>query len=66
LQYSLAAASLVGIEVPALSGILAERSDSELADARRLMEKIVALDGMPTTTSPNYACFAIRARRLTG
>jgi bacterioferritin (cytochrome b1) len=50
LQYSLAAASLVGIEVPALSGILAEHSDSELADARRLIEKIVALDGMPTTT----------------
>jgi bacterioferritin (cytochrome b1) len=49
LQYSLAAASLVGTEVPALSSILAERSDSELADARRLMEKIVALDGMPTT-----------------
>jgi bacterioferritin (cytochrome b1) len=50
LQYSLISESLVGIEVPALSGILTEYGDRELADARRLIEKIVSLGGTPTTT----------------
>jgi bacterioferritin (cytochrome b1) len=50
LQYSLIAESLEGIEVPALSGILTEYGDSELADARQLIKKIVSLGGTPTTT----------------
>jgi bacterioferritin (cytochrome b1) len=49
LQYSLTAASLVGFEVQAVGGVLTEYGDSELADARRLIEKIVALEGTPTT-----------------
>jgi bacterioferritin (cytochrome b1) len=49
LQYSLTAASLVGFEVQAVGSALTEYGDSELADARRLIEKIVALEGTPTT-----------------
>jgi bacterioferritin len=49
LQYSLAAASLVGLEVQAVGGRLTRYGDDELADARRLIEKIVSLGGSPTT-----------------
>jgi bacterioferritin (cytochrome b1) len=49
LQYSLAAASLSGIEAQALGSQLTEFGDSELADARRLIEKIVSFGGAPTT-----------------
>ena len=49
LQYSLTAASLVGFEVQAVGGKLTEYGDSELADARRLIEKVVSLGGTPTT-----------------
>jgi bacterioferritin (cytochrome b1) len=49
LQYSLTAASLVGFEVQAVGSALTDYGDSELADARRLIEKIVALEGKPTT-----------------
>jgi bacterioferritin (cytochrome b1) len=49
LQYSLTAASLVGFEVQAVGGVLTQYGDEELADARRLIEKIVALGGSPTT-----------------
>ncbi len=49
LQYSLTAASLVGFEVQAVGGRLTEYGDCELADARRLIEKVVALGGTPTT-----------------
>jgi bacterioferritin len=49
LQYSLTAASLVGFEVQAVGGRLTEYGDQELADARRLIEKIVSLGGSPTT-----------------
>jgi bacterioferritin (cytochrome b1) len=49
LQYSLTAASLVGFEIQAVGAKLTQYGDEELADARRLIEKIVSLDGTPTT-----------------
>ncbi len=49
LQYSLAAASLRGIEAQALSEKLTGFGDEELSDARRLIEKIVSFEGEPTT-----------------
>jgi bacterioferritin (cytochrome b1) len=49
LQYSIAASSLTGIEAQALGSKLTEFGDSELADARRLIEKIVSFGGEPTT-----------------
>ena len=49
LQYSLTAASLVGFEIQAVGAKLTQYGDEELADARRLIEKIVLLDGTPTT-----------------
>jgi bacterioferritin (cytochrome b1) len=52
LQYSLTAASLVGFEVQAVGSKLTDYGDSELADARRLIEKIVSFDGTPSTAVP--------------
>lgn len=49
LQYSIAASSLSGIEAQAIGSQLTEYGDSELADARRLIEKIVSFGGEPTT-----------------
>jgi bacterioferritin (cytochrome b1) len=49
LQYSIVAASLTGIEAQAIGSKLTEFGDSELADARRLIEKIVSFGGAPTT-----------------
>jgi bacterioferritin (cytochrome b1) len=49
LQYSIVAASLTGIEAQALGSQLTEFGDSELADARRLIEKVVSFGGAPTT-----------------
>jgi bacterioferritin (cytochrome b1) len=49
LQYSIVAASLRGIEAQALGEKLTGFGDQELADARRLIEKIVSFDGEPTT-----------------
>lgn len=49
LQYSIVASSLTGIEAQALASKLTEFGDSELADARRLIEKIVSFGGKPTT-----------------
>jgi bacterioferritin (cytochrome b1) len=49
LQYSIAASSLTGIEAQALGAKLTEFGDEELADARRLIEKIVSFDGEPST-----------------
>lgn len=50
LQYSVVASSLTGIEAQALGSQLTEFGDSELADVRRLIEKIVSLNGEPTAT----------------
>jgi bacterioferritin (cytochrome b1) len=49
LQYSITAASLSGIEAQALGSQLTGFGDLELADARRLVEKIVSFGGDPTT-----------------
>jgi bacterioferritin (cytochrome b1) len=49
LQYSLVASSLSGIEALALGSKLTEFGDAELADVRRLIEKIVSFGGEPTT-----------------
>lgn len=48
LQYSITASSLTGLEAQALGSKLTEFGDSELADARRLIEKIVSFGGKPT------------------
>jgi bacterioferritin (cytochrome b1) len=50
LAYSLVAGSLTGFEHVALGTQLYEFAAAELDDARRLVEKIVALGGEPTTT----------------
>jgi len=49
LQYSIVASSLTGIEAQALGSKLTEFGDAELADVRRLTEKIVSFKGEPTT-----------------
>lgn len=49
LQYSIVASSLSGIEAQALGAKLTEFGDAELADVRRLVEKIVSFGGKPTT-----------------
>jgi bacterioferritin (cytochrome b1) len=49
LQYSLVAAGLTGIEAQALGSKLTGFGDAELADVRRLIEKIVSFGGEPTT-----------------
>ncbi|HEX2129466.1 MAG TPA: ferritin-like domain-containing protein [Solirubrobacterales bacterium] len=49
LQYSLTASSAVGFEGQSLGEALTRYGDHELADARRLISKIVALGGTPTT-----------------
>jgi bacterioferritin (cytochrome b1) len=49
LQYSIAAASLLGIEAQAVGEKLTAYGDEELADARLLIEKIVSFGGEPTT-----------------
>jgi len=49
LQYTIVAASLTGIEAQALGPKLTDFGDQELADARRLIEKIVSFGGEPAT-----------------
>ena len=49
LQYSLTATTLLGFEAQAVAGELMRYGDEELEDARRLIAKIVALDGTPST-----------------
>ena len=48
-QYMLSSASLFGFEYQALGDRMWDFAQAELADARRLVEKIVALGGQPTT-----------------
>jgi bacterioferritin (cytochrome b1) len=49
LGYTLASGSLFGFEYQSLGDRLWEYGQAELADARLLVEKVVALDGAPTT-----------------
>ena len=55
LQYSIAASSLSGIEAQALGSKLTEFGDAELADVRRLIEKIVSFKGEPITEVPELS-----------
>ncbi len=48
LQFTLAAASITGFEYQGLSEQLWRFAEAELADTRRLIEKIIALGGEPT------------------
>jgi bacterioferritin (cytochrome b1) len=50
-QYMLSSGSLFGFEFQALGDRLWEFARAEIDDARRLVEKIVALGGEPTTDS---------------
>ena len=49
LQYSLVAGSVIGLEYQAHADKMGEHALSELEDATRLVEKITALGGEPTT-----------------
>jgi bacterioferritin (cytochrome b1) len=49
LEYSLVAGSVIGLEFQAHAEKMREHSLSELEDATRLVEKITALGGEPTT-----------------
>jgi bacterioferritin (cytochrome b1) len=49
LQYSLVAGSVIGLEYQAHADKMRAHSLSELEDATRLVEKIAALGGQPTT-----------------
>jgi bacterioferritin (cytochrome b1) len=49
LQYSLVAGSVIGLEYQAHAEKMREHSLSELEDSTRLVEKITALGGEPTT-----------------
>jgi bacterioferritin (cytochrome b1) len=48
-QYMLSSGSLFGFEFQTLGDRLWKYAQAELADARRLVEKIVAMGGSPTT-----------------
>src|SRR5215217_7422162 len=49
LQYSIVAGSVIGLEYQAHADKMREHAASELEDATRLVEKIAALGGNPTT-----------------
>jgi bacterioferritin (cytochrome b1) len=49
LQYSLVAGSVIGLEYQAHADKMRKHAVSELEDATRLVEKIAALGGEPTT-----------------
>jgi bacterioferritin (cytochrome b1) len=49
LQYSLVAGSVIGLEYQAHADKMRKHAGSELEDATRLVEKIAALGGEPTT-----------------
>ena len=53
LQYTLTAGSVVGIEYQALSDRLWLFAEAELDDARRLIEKLAALEGEPPVRAPD-------------
>jgi bacterioferritin (cytochrome b1) len=49
LQYTVVSGSLFGLQYLALGAELRTYGESELADARRVVEKVAALGGTPTT-----------------
>ena len=55
LQFNLASGGMFGLSVQAVTRDLWEFAQAELDDTRRLVEKIAALGGDPTTTVPDAA-----------
>jgi bacterioferritin (cytochrome b1) len=53
LQYTLTAGSIVGIQYQALGDRLWPFAEAELEDARRLTEKLAALEGEPPVRAPD-------------
>ena len=53
LQYMVTAGSIVGIEYQAFGDSLWKFAEAELADARRLVEKLAALEGEPPVRAPD-------------
>jgi bacterioferritin (cytochrome b1) len=64
LNYSLVAGSVIGLEFQAHAEKMREHSLSELEDATRLVEKITALGGEPTTDVAPITFTADPARAL--
>ncbi len=52
LAFTIAAGSLTGVEHVGLSALLASAGEADLADGRRLVEKVVTLGGRPPRTVP--------------
>lgn len=53
LQYTVTAGSIVGIEYQAFGDSLWRFAEAELEDARRLVEKLAALEGEPPVRAPD-------------
>jgi bacterioferritin (cytochrome b1) len=64
LAYAVAAGSLVGLRFVPLSPQLAAFAREELEDARRLVEKIVTLGGVPAVDPAEVRCHADGADAL--
>jgi bacterioferritin len=64
LMYSLTAGSVIGLEYQAHADKMREHALSELEDATRLVEKITALGGAPTTDVAPISFQADPARAL--
>ncbi len=64
LQYSLVAGSVIGLEYQAHAEKMRQHAFSELEDATRLVEKIAALGGEPTTEVAPMAFTADPAKAL--
>jgi bacterioferritin len=66
LHYSLVAGSVIGLEYQAHAEKMREHATSELEDATRLVEKITALGGEPTTEVAPISFTADPAAALEG
>ena len=64
LEMTTIAGSLTGIEWHAVGDVLWSWAAEELADSRRLVEKIVALGGTPSTETPAFDHLADAAKAL--
>jgi bacterioferritin (cytochrome b1) len=64
LQYNLASGSMFGLEVQAVTRDLWAFAQAELDDTRRLVEKLAALGGDPSTTVPPVTWHADPARAI--
>jgi bacterioferritin (cytochrome b1) len=56
LAYTLVAGSLLGLRYAPIASTLAEFGRADLDDARRIIEKIVTLDGTPVTEVAQVRC----------